>query len=54
MHLAPSDAIPASSALNTIVAIELGRLPVRHSKRKNRKSVVFIYPGFDLPVLQYP
>lgn len=49
--LAPSYAIPALSALNTVTAVEMGRLPVGHSKSKNLKFMVFIYPGFDLPVL---
>lgn len=51
-HLAPPYAIPDCSALNAMVAIELGGLPVPHSQRKNL-PMVFAYPGFDLPALQY-
>lgn len=41
--------MPALSALNTRIAIKLGRLPVGHSKTKNLKSMVLIYPSFHLP-----
>lgn len=52
-QVAPSYTIPDYSALNTMAVIELGRLPVPHSQRKTL-SMVLAYPGFDLPVLQYP